>query len=70
MSPVRPVVPLHIIVKRRVSGDVVVPSWLVIGLPGNKIVIKVVFRVGPATCFPRSFTCPRKWGGQGVRGAR
>ena len=65
MSPVRPVVPLHIIVKRRVSGDVVVPSWLVIGLPGNKIVTKVVFRVGP-----RSFTCPRKWGGQGVRGAR
>jgi hypothetical protein len=65
LSPVRPVVSLHIIVKRRMSGEVVVPSWLVLGLPGNKIVTKVVFRVGPGF-----FTCPRKWGGQGLRGAR
>ena len=64
MSPVRPVVSLHIIVKRRMSGEVVVPSWLVLGLPGNKIVMNVVVRVGPG-----SLTRPRKWGEQGLRGA-
>ena len=65
MSPVRPVIPLHIIVKMRVSGAVVVPSWLAFRLPGNKIVTKVVFRVGPGF-----FTRLGKWGGQGLRGAR
>ena len=65
MSPVRPVVPLHIIVKRRVSGEVVVPSWLAFGLPGNKIVTKVVFRVGPGF-----FTRLGPRGGQEFRGVR
>ena len=51
MSPVRPVVSLHIIVKRGMSGEVVVPSWLVLGLPGNKIVMKVVVRVGPDVAY-------------------
>ena len=65
MSPVRPVIPLYIIVKMRVSGAVVVPCWLAFGLPENKIVTKVVFRTGPGLSTRLG---PR--GGQEFRGVR